>query len=218
MILGASTILSLRYIEECTCNQATNLPPPNLASFLVSWRQIFVRFHLNNNFSYNRTIKEDKNECLLNCFCADPDFWVRRLEPHKQAGKYSADYGNEVSTIDSRNNEETGQRRNDTVREELKAEAVLEKVGKAQLRWFGHMVRMNNNRIVKRLWEARVVERKKRGRPAKTWENWKIVKKLIKNSSGIKFWNAFAILSAYVCTSLRIVRKARREHCVRKTN
>ena len=45
--------------------------------------------------------------------------------------------------------------RNDKIREELKQRPVEEKVYKRQLKWFGHVVRMGEERKVKQVMEAR---------------------------------------------------------------
>lgn len=61
--------------------------------------------------------------------------------------------------------------RNEVIREELGAQAVLEQIGKQQLKWFGHLVRMNKERPVKNIWEARSMKKRNRGRPRKTWND-----------------------------------------------
>lgn len=38
-----------------------------------------------------------------------------------------------------------------------------------KLKWFGHLVRMNEERPAKLVWEAKVQGKKRRGRPQKTW-------------------------------------------------
>lgn len=61
--------------------------------------------------------------------------------------------------------------RNEAVRNELKIEPILERVEKQQLSWFGHLVRMGQDRQVKKVWMARVIKKQGRGRPRKTWDN-----------------------------------------------
>ena len=60
--------------------------------------------------------------------------------------------------------------RNEVVRQELKVEPILKKIYK-QLKWFGHLMRMNDSRPVKKVWQARMTGKRKRGRPRKTWTN-----------------------------------------------
>ena len=60
--------------------------------------------------------------------------------------------------------------RNEVVRQELKVEPILKKIHKQQFKWFGHLMKMNDSRLVKKVWHARMTERK-RGRPRKTSKN-----------------------------------------------
>ena len=57
------------------------------------------------------------------------------------------------------------------VRQEPKVKPILKKIHKQQLKWFGHLMRMNDSRPVKKVWQARMTEKRKRGRPRKTREN-----------------------------------------------
>lgn len=59
--------------------------------------------------------------------------------------------------------------RNEVVREELGIESIDETIENNKLKWFGHMTRMTNKRPVKIIWEARSNNKRKRGRPRKTW-------------------------------------------------
>ena len=59
--------------------------------------------------------------------------------------------------------------RNEAVREELSIESIAETIENNKLKWFGHMARMTNKRPVKAIWEARSNNKRKRGRPKKTW-------------------------------------------------
>ena len=58
--------------------------------------------------------------------------------------------------------------RNEVVRQELKVEPILKKIYKQQLKWYGHLMRMNDSRPVKKVWQARMTGKRKRGRPRKT--------------------------------------------------
>ena len=60
--------------------------------------------------------------------------------------------------------------RNELVRSELKVEPLMTRIKRQQLRWFGHLLRMDENRQVKAVWLARVPGKQQRGRPRKTWD------------------------------------------------
>ena len=60
--------------------------------------------------------------------------------------------------------------RNSKIREDLKIqEAVTEKIERTQLRWYGHVKRMSQDRIVRRSVEAKEWKTRARGRPRTTW-------------------------------------------------
>ena len=65
--------------------------------------------------------------------------------------------------------------KNEVVRQQLKVEPRLKKKHKQQLKWFGHLIRMNNNSIAKKVWRARRIRKRKRGCPKKTLDNSKNV-------------------------------------------
>ena len=60
--------------------------------------------------------------------------------------------------------------RNTTIRDQTKTDAVKSKIEINQLRWFGHVKRMDDNRIAKSVYSARVQGKRPRGRPRKKWE------------------------------------------------
>ena len=60
--------------------------------------------------------------------------------------------------------------RNTRIREQLKAESIEHKIERNQLRWFGHVNRMTNDRIAKRVFECKQQNKMPRGRPKKMWE------------------------------------------------
>lgn len=68
--------------------------------------------------------------------------------------------------------------RNDDIRKDLNVKPILETLEENQLKWFGHMVRMTDERQVKRIWEARIQTNRTRGRPRETWNE--AVSKVIK--------------------------------------
>ena len=59
--------------------------------------------------------------------------------------------------------------RNDDIRASLKVHSILSIIEKSQLRWFGHVLRMPEDRDVKRMLDWRPRERRPRGRPRKRW-------------------------------------------------
>ncbi|XP_050506798.1 uncharacterized protein LOC126886644 [Diabrotica virgifera virgifera] len=67
------------------------------------------------------------------------------------------------------NRKRTDKIRNETIRQNLKLEPINEKIVEGQLRWFGHVCRMSNERLTKRVFETRVQGKNKRGRPRVMW-------------------------------------------------
>ncbi|KAJ4441353.1 hypothetical protein ANN_11208 [Periplaneta americana] len=62
--------------------------------------------------------------------------------------------------------------RNDRIRAEVKLrKALTEVINERQLKWFGHVYRMGEERKVKQVMEMRVEGRKRRGRPRIKWED-----------------------------------------------
>lgn len=61
--------------------------------------------------------------------------------------------------------------RSKQIREELEIEDIMEFIEKRQLSWWGHLQRMKNDRMVKQIWEARLIGRRKRGRPMEKWDS-----------------------------------------------
>lgn len=60
--------------------------------------------------------------------------------------------------------------RNATVRRDLGVQPAIERITANQLRWYGHVTRMMEDRVAKTVYEARVEGRRRRGRPRRTWE------------------------------------------------
>jgi hypothetical protein len=61
--------------------------------------------------------------------------------------------------------------RNEEIRERLKIKPILESIKEKKLAWFGHLTRMDNNRQVKRVWDAKPIGKNRRGRPIKEWNS-----------------------------------------------
>ena len=59
--------------------------------------------------------------------------------------------------------------RNTTIRNQLGVAPVMNKIEKGQLRWLGHLERMENTRIAKKRWIWKPDGRRSRGRPRKRW-------------------------------------------------
>lgn len=61
--------------------------------------------------------------------------------------------------------------RNEIVRTELKVEPILSNIERQHLKWFGHLIRMEDQRQPKRIWQTKAQERRTRGRPKKKWND-----------------------------------------------
>ena len=61
--------------------------------------------------------------------------------------------------------------RNDNVRRTVGVAPMINKIEKGQLRWLGHLMRMNENRIAKKRWNWIPNGRRSRGRPRKRWKD-----------------------------------------------
>lgn len=60
--------------------------------------------------------------------------------------------------------------RNDDIRERMNIDKPLTTIiEEKQLTWYGHMRRMNENRMPKKVWEWTPTQRRKRGRPRRHW-------------------------------------------------
>lgn len=62
-----------------------------------------------------------------------------------------------------------GRIRNDQIRVELDTEPIQQKVKETNLKWFGHLMRTNDDRPSRCMWEARVLEKRNRERVQKTY-------------------------------------------------
>ncbi|KAK4873823.1 hypothetical protein RN001_013183 [Aquatica leii] len=60
--------------------------------------------------------------------------------------------------------------RNENITEQLKVKPILTLVEERQLGWMGHLLRMDDNRIAKRVYEARTERKNAVGRPRRKWE------------------------------------------------
>jgi hypothetical protein len=92
--------------------------------------------------------------------------------------------------------------RNEMIRMNLGTQQLQNKIEEAQLRWFGHLKRMDEERLTKQVWEARTEGlgmKRPRGRPRRTWNDnmqelltkknitWKEAKKLSEDGTA---WRA----------------------------
>lgn len=59
--------------------------------------------------------------------------------------------------------------RNETIRNQLQVAPLIKKIEKGQLRWLGHLERMDERRIAKKRWSWRPEGRRSLGRPRKRW-------------------------------------------------
>jgi hypothetical protein len=60
--------------------------------------------------------------------------------------------------------------RKSQIRGILNQEPVSKMVHKRELRWFGHLIRIDNNRKPRKVWETRVERMRGRGRQRIKWE------------------------------------------------
>jgi hypothetical protein len=61
--------------------------------------------------------------------------------------------------------------KNDKIREIMETEVTMMDTTEAkQLKWYGHMKRMEQDRLPKKIYECTPIARKKRGRPRNTWK------------------------------------------------
>nr|CAH7719410.1 unnamed protein product [Callosobruchus chinensis] len=61
--------------------------------------------------------------------------------------------------------------RNESIRDELGMRSVLQKIEENQLKWFGYLIRIDEIRQVKIIWQAKEQKKRARGRPRKTWND-----------------------------------------------
>nr|CAI5833244.1 unnamed protein product [Callosobruchus analis] len=61
--------------------------------------------------------------------------------------------------------------RNEAIREEFQVVPVLKLIEQSQLRWFGHVNRLHEERQVKKVWQAHTVPKRGKGRSRLTWND-----------------------------------------------
>lgn len=90
--------------------------------------------------------------------------------------------------------------RSSQIRAELVINPVTSFIEQKQLTWWGHLLRMDQDRQAKRIWETMKVGKRKRGRPQETWDNTigkilarkgKTVEEAKTMTSNRKEWNKF---------------------------
>jgi hypothetical protein len=92
--------------------------------------------------------------------------------------------------------------RNKIIRETVAVQPIQEYVDRSLLRWYGRVNRMDDKRIVKRVYEAREIGKGPRGQRRKTWKEglqevtrkkgvgWTEVERTVKDREKWKaFWN-----------------------------
>jgi hypothetical protein len=62
-----------------------------------------------------------------------------------------------------------GRCRNATVREQLKQGSLIDGIERRKLRWYGHLVRMAEDRKLRQILETMIEGKRGRGRPRKVW-------------------------------------------------
>src|SRR6218665_1263644 len=62
-------------------------------------------------------------------------------------------------------------RRNEDIREVLGVACITDKVREARMRWYGHVLRMEDGCCIKRIMNAEVYGRRNRGREKKRWRD-----------------------------------------------
>ena len=61
--------------------------------------------------------------------------------------------------------------RNETIRQALNVESILTIIERTQLRWYGHVLRMEDSRDIKRMYNWKPTQKRPPGRPRKRWED-----------------------------------------------
>ena len=61
--------------------------------------------------------------------------------------------------------------RNETIRQALNVESILTIIERTQLRWYGHVLRMEDSRDTKRMYSWKPTQKRPPGRPRKRWED-----------------------------------------------
>lgn len=60
-------------------------------------------------------------------------------------------------------------RRNCEIDDFLHSEDIVRFIKSGRIRWIGHLSRMNVDRISKRLWQGKIFNRRRKGRPRNRW-------------------------------------------------
>ena len=75
--------------------------------------------------------------------------------------------------------------RNTVIRSQLEQQPLIETIYKNQLRWFGHLTRMEESRLPKKAYITKVGAARPKGRPRKTWKE-EIQNRLAKGNITLK--------------------------------
>uniref|UniRef100_A0A8D8R0B7 Endonuclease-reverse transcriptase n=1 Tax=Cacopsylla melanoneura TaxID=428564 RepID=A0A8D8R0B7_9HEMI len=61
--------------------------------------------------------------------------------------------------------------RNEEIRRSVDVEKLQDKIERSRLKWYGHMQRMNEERIPKNIFNQQIEGRRRRGRPRMRWRD-----------------------------------------------
>ena len=62
--------------------------------------------------------------------------------------------------------------RNQTIRDELKMQSVIDRMEKKTLSWYGHVIRMSEERLPRKILETKSIGNRGKGRPRVKWEEY----------------------------------------------
>lgn len=116
----------------------------------------------NINKKNKKRIRQVMVETVL---CYGSEIWTMREEDKRKVEAVEMDYLRRSSRV-SRRDRIT----NEDIRNRMAAtETLTQRIEKRSLRWFGHLLRMEDSRWPKRMWQWTPLGRNKRGRPRRSW-------------------------------------------------
>jgi hypothetical protein len=87
---------------------------------------------------------------------------------HKERRKQDPGDGNEIPERNPTKNQKR-QNKKDDIREQLKVDDIKNDIERNRLKWYGHVMRVADDRIPKRTLEMKLRGRRPRGRPRTRW-------------------------------------------------